>query len=104
MSFSPYDKKDADIKARHITDALAILVDIFKNEATTTCIGCCQMSIEKNYGVVKRARTFADWYLNLHESKSMPFKRSERGWQCHMAKSKFAEDELLTIKFKSWAR
>jgi len=103
MSFSPYDKKHVGIKPRHITDALAILVDMSKNEATTTWIGCCQM-LEKNYRVVKRARIVADWYLNTHESKSIQFKRSERGRQSHMVKSLFSEDELLTMQVKSWAR
>ena len=81
LSFSAYDKKHASVNARYIEDALHILVDMCDNGIATTWIGCCEMALIKNYGIVKRAQAIADWYLQLHEFKSMQFRRSQRGRQ-----------------------
>ena len=44
------------------------------------------------------------WYLDLHETKSMRFKRQERGKNTAIAVSPFSENEELTLRFKAWAR
>ena len=74
------------------------------NKIAITWIQCCERATERNYKTVKRALTVADWYLQLHECESLQFRRSDRGRQSSIARYPFAEDELLTMQFKSWAR
>ena len=92
------------MKARHVADALQALLSCTEKNIATTWIRCCEISVKKNYNQVKRARTIADWYLDLHKTKSLKWRRSERGRASYFAKSPFAEDELLLMQFKSWAR
>ena len=69
-----------------------------------TWLRCCIIATEMNYKVVKRGKTVAEWYLQLHRFDSLQFCRSKRGRQSSQAKSPFGEDELLTTQFKGWAR
>ena len=96
-SFSPYDKQHTTIKARHIADALSIMVIKSTNEIAITWIQCCERATERNYKIVKRARTVADWYLQLHQYELLQSRRSDRGRQSSVVISPFAEDELLTM-------
>ena len=91
-------------KAKHITDALLALSEAHQNCECITWVECCEVAVTKNYNQINRARTVADWYLQLHEIKSLKFRRSERGRSSYFAKSPFIEDECLTVQFKSWAR
>ena len=59
-SFSQYDKQHATLKARHIVEALRHLVIATENKQKTTWLECCEMSIARNFDVIKRARTIAD--------------------------------------------
>ena len=104
LSFSPYEKKHVRLKAIHIADAIKNLAHHTACEKEITWIQCCQLAVDKNYGVIKFARTVASWYLHLHEYPSLKFRRSERGKHDRLAKSPFLEDELLTMQFKTWAR
>lgn len=104
QSFTPFDKKHVALKARHIADALQIMIDACENETPVRWIQCCEIATEKNYKVVKQGRTVANWYLQLHETTELRFKRSNRGRDSFHARSPFAEDELLLVQFKSWAR
>jgi len=88
LSFSPYEKKHVRLKAIHIADAIKNLSRHTACEEETTWIQC----------------TVANWYLHLHEYQLLNFRRSERGRHDRLAKSPFAEDELLTMQFKTWAR
>ena len=103
-SYSSYDKLNVTTKARHITDALLALSEAHQNSECITWVECCEIAVTKNYNQINRARTVADWYLQLHEIKSLKFRRSERGRSSYFAKSPFIEDECLTVQFKSWAR
>ena len=104
VSYSPYDRQHATLKTRHITDALSILHDSTANNLPVTWIQCCKHACEKNYNVIQRARTIADWYLQFHETGKLQFKRSEQGRAAYFAKSPFSEDECLSVQLKSWAR
>ena len=78
-TFSLYDKRHIEMKARHVADALQALLSCTEKNIATTWIRCCEISVKKNYNQVKRARTIADWYLDLHKTKSLKWRRSERG-------------------------
>lgn len=103
-SFSPFDRRHVQLKARHISDALQVMVNSYENDTPMTWLRCCIIATEMNYKVVKRGKTVAEWYLQLHRFDSLQFCRSERGRQSSQAKSPFGEDELLTTQFKGWAR
>ena len=103
-SFTPFDRKHVTMKARHVTDALRELVAATISNTPITWLECCEKAIEINFKTIKRARTIADWYLELHKSKKLQFRRSKRGKDSHFALSPFAEDESLTVQLKSWAR
>ena len=104
LSFSPYEKQHVYRKAIHVADALKYLVHYAGCDEAITWIQCCELAVDKNYNVIKMARTVANWYLQLHEYESMQFRRSTRGRHERLAKFPFEEDELLTMQFKSWAR
>ena len=97
-SYSQFDKRHASIKARHITDALICLHRATANETAINRIQCCELAIEKNYNTVKRARTVADWYCEIHQTQNLQFRCSQRGRDSSAAKSPFAEDESLLIQ------
>jgi len=97
-------KKQAHIKAIHIADALQALIYCTKVNGIITWKRCCEVAIEKNYNQIKCARTIMDWYIQLHESNLLKFRRSEKGRAAYFMKSPFVEDESLTLQFKSWAR
>ena len=103
-SFSLFDKYHARTKAVHIADALQVLIKHTEDNKSVTWIKCCEVAIQNNYNQIKRARTIADWYLELHSTTLLRFRRSERGRAAYFMKSPFAEDESLTSQFKSWAR
>ena len=103
-TFSIHDINQVRVKARHICDALTILVAAVNTESPISWLKCCELATIKNYNIVKRARTIADWYLQLHQYESLKFCRSMQGKASSMALSPFAEDESLTVQFKSWAR
>lgn len=103
-SFSLFDRRHVTIKVRHITDALSALVKASINNTSTTWIQCCEFAIKNNYCVIKRARTVADWYLDIHRTKSLQFKRSDRGRQSYFPESLFKENENLNGQFKRWTR
>ena len=103
-SFSQYDKQHATLKARHIVEALRHLVIATENKQKTTWLECCEKSIASNFDIIKRARTIADWYLDIHATNKLQFRRSSRGRESHKAKSPFAEDEFLMVQLKGWAR
>ena len=92
--------KHVHCKCIHITDALNMFVLYTVKEEAITWIECCQLAIDKNYGIIKFVRTVASWYLQLHEY-DLRFKRSQRGKYDRLARSPFAEDELLAMRFKS---
>ena len=103
-SFTPFDRKHVTMKARHVTDALRELVAASISNTPITWLECCEKAIEINFKTIKQASTVADWYLELHKSKESQFCRSKRGKDSHVALSPYAEDELLTVQLKSWAR
>ena len=103
-SYSSYDKLHVATKARHITDALLTLSEAHQNSECITWIECCEKAVNKNYNQISRARTVADWYLELHEYQLLKFRRSACGRSSYFTKSPFIEDECLTVQFKSWAR
>ena len=103
-SFSTFDRNNARMKAIHIADALQSLIRFTEENKAVTWIKCCEIAIEKNYKKIKRARTIADWYLQLHQTNKLQFRRLERGRGAYFMKSPFAEDESLSISFKAWAR
>jgi len=78
-SFSPFDRSHVTRKAIHIVDALQALVLKTVSGSSVTWLECCEISVEKNYNLINRARTVADWYIDLHKSKSLQFRRSDRG-------------------------
>ena len=104
VTSSPYDRAHATLKATHIADALKTLIQNTFDEKAITWLECCELAVNKNYNKIKRARTVADWYLQLHETESLQFKRSDRGRASYFAKSPFSEDESLMVQFKSWCR
>ena len=103
-SYSTYDKSHVTTKTRHVVDALAALFSATVNETPINWLQCCEIAIEKNYNVIKRARTVADWYQECHTTPKLQFSRSKRGRESFFQKSPFSEDECLTLQFKSWAR
>ena len=104
QSFTPFDKRHVALKARHIADALQIMIDTYENETPVRWLKCCEIATETNYKVVKQGRTVANWYLQLHETTQLRFKRSNRGRDSFQARTPFAEDELLLVQFKGWAQ
>ena len=99
-----YDKSHVTTKTRHAVDALAALFSATVNETPKNWLQCCEIAIEKNYNVIKRARTVADWYQECHTTPKLQFSRSKRGRESFFQKSPFSEDECLTLQFNSWAR
>lgn len=75
-SFSAYDKHSTTKKARHVADASRSMIEIKENNAAITWIKYCEIVINNNFNEIKLARTVADWYLELHASKSLQFRRS----------------------------
>ena len=78
-SYSTYDKSHVTTKTRHVVDALAALFSVTVNETPKNWLQCCEIVIEKNYNVIKRARTVADWYQECHTTPKLQFSRSKRG-------------------------
>ena len=103
-SFSTYEIQHVTIKARHIVDALRSMINATNMSMPITWIQCCENAMITNYKQIQCARTVADWYIQLHETKLLKFKRSLRGKSSAQAKSPFLENEQLTIQFKMWAR
>ena len=80
------------------------MIDFWENETPIRWIECCEIATEKDHKVVKQGSTITNWYLYLHENTQLKFKRSERGRESFHARTPFSEDELLLVRFKSWAR
>ena len=72
-TFSVHAKSHVTVKARHIADALTILVAAVNTENPISWLKCCELATIKNYNIVKRARTIADWYLQHHQYESLKF-------------------------------
>ena len=45
-TFSPFDKEHATLKARHVSDALTVMVDYCNREKAITWIECCNIAIK----------------------------------------------------------
>jgi hypothetical protein len=96
-------------KARHVHDALCIMVNYTKANKCITWMHCCELSAEMNFNQYT-GRTIMKWYLQLHERRDnknvfvLKWMRSSRGRLSRSAKSPFSEDESLMVQFKSWAR
>jgi hypothetical protein len=96
-------------KARHLHDALRVMVASTEEKRPITWLRCCELSAESHFHQYT-GRTIMKWYLQLHErrdtEKEIPLKwmRSSRGRYSRSAKSPFSEDESLMVQFKSWAR
>ena len=103
-SFSTYDVKNVTSKARHIVDALRTLVFMTENKQQITWLECCEKSVQMNFETLKRARTIADWYIDLHATERLQFRQSARGKASSKAQSPFSEDESLMVQLKTWAR
>ena len=103
-TFSSFDKQRVTLKARHIADALQSLVGNTAKGKATMWIQCCERAIEQNCFQIKQARTVADWYLDIHKSKSLKFRHSYEGRASYFAKSPFGENKYLNMQLKSWAR
>ena len=72
-TYSLYDRTHVTTKTRHIIDALIALYDATEKGMATVWLRCCDLSIEKNHGTVKRVRPIADWYIELHKTSSLKF-------------------------------
>ena len=59
MLFLTYDKRHTSVKARYIAEDLQIFVNMSINGIVVAWVRCCEMSLKKNYGVGKIARTVA---------------------------------------------
>ena len=103
-TFSAKDRIHVAIQAIHICDALQYMISCTNEEKEITWMECCEFAKNKSYGKVKSARTIMNWYLQLHLTPIMKFRRSETGRAQFIAKSPFAEDESLLVQYKSWAR
>jgi hypothetical protein len=96
-------------KARHLHDALRIMITYTDETICITWLRCCELSAESHFDQYT-GRTIMKWYLQLHErqlSKKgdvLKWMRSSRGRTSRSAKSPFSEDESLMVQFKSWAR
>ena len=59
-TFSPFDIAHVTLKARHISDALTVMVDCCNREKVITLTQCCNVSVKNNYNKIKRGHTVAD--------------------------------------------
>ena len=46
-TFSPYDKRNATSKARHVADALRAMIEAKENKIPITWIKCCEIAVVK---------------------------------------------------------
>jgi hypothetical protein len=96
-------------KARHLYDALRIMITSTEEGIPITWLGCCELSAGSHFHQFT-GRTIMKWYLQLHERREtkkgagLKWMRSSRGRYSRSAKSPFSEDESLMVQFKSWAR
>ena len=96
-------------KARHLHDALRIMVTNTEEKKSITWLQCCELSAEFHFKQYT-GRTLMKWYLQLHERREnkkgvvLKWMRSSRGRYSRSAKLPFSEDESLMVQFKSWAR
>jgi hypothetical protein len=96
-------------KARHLYDALRIMITYTEEIVSITWLRCCELSAESHFHQYT-GRTVMKWYLQLHERQEnkkgviLKWMRSSRGRTSRSAKSPFSEDESLMVQFKSWAR
>jgi hypothetical protein len=103
-TYSTYDRRRVQLKARHVADAVRIMYENTATQTPITWLGCCEQACANNYNQIKRGRTVADWYLELHQTSKLRFRRCERGRQSFQAKSPFSDNEDLSLQLKSWAR
>jgi hypothetical protein len=98
-------------KARHLHDALRMMITYVEERVSITWLRCCELSAESHFNQYT-GRTIMKWYLQLHERREtrkgvglgLKWMRSSRGRTSRSAKSPFSEDESLMVQFKSWAR
>ena len=103
-TYSDYDRRRVQLKARHVADAIRIMYEKTETQTPITWLACCEQACANSYHQIKRGRTVADWYLELHQTTKLRFRRSERGRQSFQAKSPFSDSEDLSVQLKSWAR
>jgi hypothetical protein len=103
-TYSAYDCKRVLLKARHVADAIRIMYEKTETRTPITWLACCEQACANSYYQIKRGRTVADWYLELHQTTTLKFRRCERGRQSFQAKSPFSDSEDLSVQLKSWAR
>jgi hypothetical protein len=103
-TYSAYDRRRVQLKARHVADAIRIMYENTETQTPITWLACCEQACANNYHQIKRGRTVADWYLELHHTSKLKFRRCERGRESFQAKSPFSESQDLTVQLKSWAR
>jgi hypothetical protein len=93
-------------KARHLHDALCIMINNTEENKSITWLQCCELSAELNFNQYT-GRTIMKWYLQLHERRDnkkvsvLKWMRSSRMRLSRSAKSPFSEDECLMVQFKS---
>ena len=101
---SDFDKPHVSMKARHVIDALQVLVTkTDSNTPFTWKEACIKLSI-RNYKNVGW-QTIIQWYQDMLTTTTgdLRFTRSFCGKSSSMACSPYAEDESLLVEFKSWA-
>jgi hypothetical protein len=108
-TYTDSDKLFVLDKARHIHDALCIMVNYTEANKCITWLRCCELSAEMNFNQYT-GRTIMKWYLQLHKRRDnkrifvLKWMCSSRGRLSRSAKSPFSKDESLMVQFKSWAR
>lgn len=104
-STSDFDRDHVVRKARHIIDALRVLILRTEQGRPVTWKDACVLACEENYHRVG-FRTVMMWYLDLHTTTTgdLCFTKSTRGSSSAAATSPFQEDESLLVQFKAWAR
>jgi len=92
-------------KARHIIDALRVLIFRTEQGKPVTWRNACMVACEENYHCVG-FRAVMMWYLDMHSTTNsdLCFTKSARGSSLAAATSPFQEDESLLVQFKAWAR
>jgi hypothetical protein len=95
-------------KARHLHDALCVIVNHMEGNKCITWIWCSDLSAELNVNQYT-GRTIIKRYLQLHKRRGnkkvfvLKLMHSSRGKSSRSAKSPFSEDESLMVQFRSWA-
>jgi hypothetical protein len=96
-------------KARHLHDALCVMVAFTEEKECVTWLQRCELSAEMNFDQ-HAGRTAMKWCFQLHKRpdnrmgavlKWMHSSRQRVSWSAH---SPFPEDKSLLVRFKFWAR